>query len=76
MTEQVTKEHHAIIDNPDIQRKLEDMRKAVSWEHGRPMQVKSVRHNHYVDDKNQKVWEIWATFEPTPPPPPKPATAV
>lgn len=76
MTEQVTKEHHAIIDNPDIQAKIEDMRKAVSWEHGRPMQVKSVRHNHTINDKNQKVWEIWATFEPTPPPPPKPATAV
>lgn len=72
----VTPEHYAKIDNPDIQTKLEEMRKAVSWEYGKPMVVKAVRHNYTVNDKNQKVWEIWATFEPAPPPPEKSATAV
>jgi hypothetical protein len=72
----VTPEHHVIFDHPDIQTKLEEMRKAVSWEHGRPMVVKSVRHNHYINDKDQGVWELWATFEDAPPPPEKSPTTL
>lgn len=60
-----TPEHYIVFSNPEEQAaKLEELRKTVSWEHGRPMAVKATRQNHYVDGNGNAVYELWATFEP------------
>lgn len=68
---------HFAFGSPEEQAgRLEQARVEQEQIAGYALRVAHVRQSHYIDDKGQDIYEVWATFAPAPPPPPRDATQV
>lgn len=58
---------HFVFGSPEEQStKLEQARLEQEMMAGYALAVSGVRQTHYIDDKGHDVYEVWATFAPTP----------
>lgn len=67
------KAHFAFGSPEEQSAKLEEARLEQEGMAGYPLIVRHVRQTHYIDDKGQDVYEVWAVFAPAPSPAPSPS---
>lgn len=60
------KAHFAFGSPEEQSTKLEEARLEQEAMAGYPLMIRHVRQTHYIDDKGQDIYEVWAVFAPVP----------